>query len=330
MKSVVVFLAACATIDAISTLLYEEEWQQFKTAHNISYRNKSDELERRQIFQENLQKIREHNLLYEHGLRSHKLGVTRFADLTTEEFKEMLKLRRGLRQKRTGRSLFQVPANKTSIPKSIDWRLKGAVTEVKEQGFCGSCWAFSVTGSLEGQYFLKHGQLVSFSEQQLVDCATGSYDSEGCNGGQLDSGFQYVRDQGIETEASYPYEMADDDCQANSTLVVTKIQDYVDVESNDEDALLAAVGLIGPVSVAFDASEFDMRFYKEGIYESKSCSQTELNHGVLVVGYGSEDGVDYWIVKNSWGINFGVKGYMYMRRGINQCGIALEPSYPVL
>ncbi|KAL1517144.1 hypothetical protein ABEB36_000949 [Hypothenemus hampei] len=342
-----VFLFFFATVTS-SSFVYNEEWINFKNVHNISYRNAEHELNRLKIFEENLQKIQQHNILYERGLKSYKLGITPFADLTSQEFRGILNLKHRNSQ-RKGRQLFQVSHNR-KLPSSIDWRQMGAVTPVKDQGYCGSCWAFAVTGSLEAQYYLKYGHLISLSEQQLVDCATEEYGSQGCYGGELDSAYEYIkfskfcflykliiptcfiiRANGIELEQSYPYTMTDDRCKKNNSLIVTKITDFVDVEPNNENALSAAVGLIGPVSVAFDAAEFDMQFYKEGVYESNSCSQTELNHAVLIVGYGSNDnGTDYWIVKNSWGPYFGMEGYMFMKRGVNQCGIALEPSYPIL
>ncbi|XP_066246123.1 cathepsin L-like [Euwallacea similis] len=309
-----------------SDFIYEKEWQAFKNLHNVSYRSRHHENSRRQIFEQNVHKIKAHNVLYEHGIKGYKLGISPFADLTSEEYKALLNLRNG--ERRTARSLFKIPENRSVIPKSIDWREKGAVTSIKDQGFCGSCWAFSAIGSVEGQYFLKYGKLLSFSEQQLIDCAS-EYGSKGCSGGLLNSGFQYIRDKGIEEEITYPYEMIDDVCQASTNLTITKIKDYVEIESLDEDALLAAVGIIGPVSVAIDASDFDLQFYKEGIYEGEVCSQTTLNHGVVIVGYGSAKGVDYWIVKNSWGGDFGVDGYIYMKRGVNQCGIAKEPVYAI-
>ncbi|KAH1012720.1 procathepsin L isoform X1 [Dendroctonus ponderosae] len=326
----ILILLLCGAASSLLSSSFDSEWEQFKTLHKTSYQNNSHEMTRREIFEVNLQRIHQHNVLYEQGMKSYKLGVNPFADMTSEEFKNFLTLKQSSAEERSARSLFLVPRNKSAIPPRVDWRRKGAVTPVKQQGSCGSCWAFSVTGSLEGQYFLKHGTLLSFSEQQLIDCASEEYGAYGCSGGTLDAGFGYIRDQGIEAEATYPYRMSEDVCQANETLTEVRIQSFVNIEENNEDALLAAVGLIGPVSVAFDASQFDMQFYKEGIYESSTCSQTELNHGVLIVGYGSLNGTDYWIIKNSWGLHFGIEGYMLMKRGVNQCGVALDPSYPVL
>ncbi|XP_050294125.1 procathepsin L-like [Anthonomus grandis grandis] len=304
------------------------EWKAFKALHNISYISEQHEQHRQNIFKENLRKVHQHNILYERGLRRYRLGVTPFSDLTNAEYKSILTYRSKTRQ---SRGLFQMPPNESFIATSIDWRKRGAVTRIKNQGLCGSCWAFSAIGCVESHYFLKHNQLVPLSEQQLIDCATDQYGAEGCNGGELDSGFKYIRDHGVESSADYPYKMTQDTCRANEALPnITKILGLIDIEKNNEEALKAAVALVGPISVAFDASEPDLQFYKGGIYESKSCSQTEPNHAVLLVGYGSEQGVDYWIVKNSWGIHFGDQGYLYIRRGVNQCCIACEASYPIL
>ncbi|XP_030749407.1 cathepsin L1-like [Sitophilus oryzae] len=329
MQCLVVFLVSILALTLVQagTNKYHQQWLQFKKEHMRFYRSLDDESRRYDIFQENLQKIDEHNGLYDKGLKTFKMGITQFADLTSEEFKDFLTFKPSSGVERKARTLFQVSGN-ASVPKSIDWRKKGAVTNVKDQGICGACWAFSVTGSLEGAYYLKHKKLVSFSEQQLIDCATEKYGLFGCNGGELDPAFQYIKENGAETESNYPFEMNDDQCHQNNSLIVTKIKSIVDVESKNEDALVAAVGLVGPISVAIDAEP--IQFYRSGIFQSESCSQVELNHAVLAVGYGSKNGQDYWIIKNSWGTEFGENGYILMKRGVNQCGIALQPSYPVL
>ncbi|KAF7279591.1 hypothetical protein GWI33_006986 [Rhynchophorus ferrugineus] len=323
--AVILFGLALACVQARTTENHQQ-WLEFKKDHVKFYRSLAEEYKRFSIFQDNLQKIDEHNALYEKGLKSYKLGVTPFADLTSEEFKELLAFK-PRSSEREGNRIFEIPENVT-IPESIDWREKGAVTPVKNQGVCGGCWAFSVTGSLEGAYFNKYNNLVSFSEQQLIDCTIGKYQLLGCNGGELDPAFQYMKDKGLETEKNYPFVMYDDKCRVNDSLIVTKISEFIDVEPNNEDALIAAVGLIGPVSIAIDAEPIQL--YNEGIFESESCSKVELNHAVLAVGYGTMDGKDYWIVKNSWSTMFGEKGYIRMRRGVNQCGIATQPSYPVI
>jgi len=260
-----------------------------------------------------------------------QLALNSFADLTSAEFRARY-LSLDQRPMNANRTKNVVELNTTNLPDRIDWRDKGIVTPVKDQKQCGSCWAFSATGSLEGVYALKAGQLASFSEQQLVDCSRGE-GNEGCNGGLMDYAFEYVRDNGIQSEDSYKYTARDGKCVADKTKVVTKISGYADVTANDEDALAAAVAQ-HPVSVAIEADSIVFQFYSSGVIESNSCG-TNLDHGVLAVGYDSNPAnkdKPHWKVKNSWGAGWGDKGYVKIlkqggkTKGI--CGIAEMASYP--
>nr|KAG5711234.1 hypothetical protein BaRGS_004878 [Batillaria attramentaria] len=290
---------------------YEDTWASFKRQHGKMYGSDDEEALRYRIFIENVKMIEQHNWEYFNMKKSFYLDINQFADLTFDEYKQYNKLMVRPANKNMNCSKFLPPLN-WEAPESVDWRTKGYVTEVKDQGQCGSCWSFSTTGSLEGQHFRATGKLVSLSEQQLVDCS-GSFGNEGCNGGLMDQAFEYINSVGgIESEADYPY-MA------------------VDIESGSEKSLMEAVASQGPISVAIDASHDSFQFYKGGIYDEHKCNSTQLDHGVLVVGYGSEKGQDYWIVKNSWNTFWGMQGYIWMSRNKdNQCGIATAASFPVV
>ncbi|MBA0627814.1 hypothetical protein Godav_022622 [Gossypium davidsonii] len=221
--------------------------------------------------------------------------------------------------------------NVTAVPSSMDWRSKGAVTNIKDQGQCGCCWAFSAVAAMEGITKLKTGNLVSLSEQELVDCDINGED-EGCSGGLMDDAFEFIiSNKGLTTESSYPYQGVDGTCNKKAAANhAAQITGYEDVPSNSESALLKAVAN-QPVSVAIDAGGADFQNYKSGVFTGE-CG-TSLDHGVTAVGYGEDDdGTKYWLVKNSWGTSWGEDGYIRMQRDIDAeeglCGIAMEASYP--
>lgn len=234
-----------------------------------------------------------------------------------------------------------VGATLTSTPASVNWVTAGGVTPVKDQGQCGSCWSFSTTGSLEGAFFVKYGKLHSFSEQQLVDCdnrKNGGKDM-GCNGGLMDNAFEWIdKNNGLCTEADYPYTSGvtktAGTCRTTCTLVDdSKVTTYTDVTASSDSAMMAALAK-QPVSIAIEADQKEFQLYKSGVFTA-ACG-TNLDHGVLVVGYGSLNGEDYYLVKNSWGTSWGAGGYIMLGRGSQynsgngQCGMLMQGSYPTV
>lgn len=338
MKLLLVFCTFLAAGHAISFFdLVLEEWNTFKIQHSKKYASNTEEKFRMKIFMENKNKIAKHNARFIKGEVSYKLGLNKYGDMLHHEFASVVNGFNRTHNNKLGATLaikgstFISPAN-VEAPHDVDWREQGAVTAIKDQGHCGSCWSFSATGSLEGQHFRKTGVLVSLSEQNLVDCST-KYGNQGCNGGLMDQAFQYVKDNGgIDTENSYPYEAENDNCRYNAQDSGATDSGFVDVPSGNEHKLKEAVATVGPVSVAIDASHESFQFYAEGVYFEPQCDSEQLDHGVLVVGYGtSSDDQDYWIVKNSWGTSWGQEGYIEMARNReNHCGIATQASYPLV
>jgi len=276
-------------------------------------------------WKDNFQWVQEFN---QRGL-SFTVAVNEFSDLTSAEFNKVyngLKLKTPITLSNTAFEL-----NDVALPASVDWRTQGVVTGIKNQGQCGSCWSFSTTGSLEGAHAIHTGSLVGLSEQNLMDCSQ-AYGNQGCDGGLMDDAFQYIiANHGIDTEASYPYTAEDGpSCQYNAANCGSTLAAYTDVQSGSEAALQTAVATQGPVSVAIDASHPSFQMYSGGVYYEPACSSTQLDHGVLAVGYSSTGTQAYWIVKNSWGTGWGMNGYIWMSRNMNNnCGIATMSSFPV-
>jgi len=275
---------------------------------------------RQAAFQANVEKIKKHN---SEG-HSYTLGLNEWADLTGEEFFKMMS------QPYQRIRPLRVTYLNITAEDSVDWVGKGAVTPVKNQGQCGSCWAFSTTGSTEGRSQIANGQLISLSEQQLVDCDTRR--DHGCGGGLMDYGFEYIQSNGgIDTEDVYKYKARDGTCdKTKEAKHVVTVTGYKDVPQNDPDQLRQAVSQ-GPVSIAIEADKSSFQLYNGGVFDG-NCG-TNLDHGVLVVGYGSDNGQDYWKVKNSWGASWGEQGYIRLvsqDSGAGQCGMYKQPSYPVL
>jgi len=325
------------TADDFMQLNTKEVFQAWAQDFGKAYTTIEESAHRFAIWVTNLERISQTNS----QKLSYKLRLNQFADLTDDEFKVKVHGSKGSclqhnpnvpRISTKIRAKVDKLALPVSAPASVDWTSEGVVTPVKDQGDCGSCWAFSTTGSIECEYAIKNGELNSLSEQQLVDCSY-SEGNLGCDGGDMDSAFKYVeKEGGLCSETEYPYTGTDGTCKATSCgTKYNKISGYSDVTADDETALETAAAS-GCVSVAIEADQYAFQYYSSGVLTG-TCG-TSLDHGVLVVGYGTDGSQDYWKVKNSWGTTWGEDGYVLICRSCDkngskgECGINMEPSYP--
>ncbi|KAJ3671766.1 hypothetical protein LUZ60_007845 [Juncus effusus] len=313
-----------------ATLGAEAQFESFKSTYGKSYADEEEHSRRFKIFKANLRRAQRHQLL--DPTASH--GMTKFADMTPAEFrKTYFGLKKGARAKlrqvlESGEKAEFLDAS--DLPTEFDWRDKGAVTAVKDQGSCGSCWSFSASGALEGANYLANGNLVSLSEQQLVDCDQ-QCDSDnvcdaGCNGGLMTNAFEYLKSAGgLESEADYPYTGTDGTCAFKKSKIVAKVKNYTTISTN-EDQIMANLYKHGPLAIGINAAF--MQTYISGVSCPYICIRTYLDHGVLLVGWGSSGfaparlkNKPYWIIKNSWGSSWGEEGYYKICRGYNACGV---------
>nr|CAI46305.1 silicatein alpha [Suberites domuncula] len=308
---------------------FVEEWQLWKSTHSKMYESQLMELERHLTWLSNKKYIEQHNV------NSHIFGFTlamnQFGDLSELEYADYLGQYR-IEDKKSGNysKTFQRDPLQ-DYPEAVDWRTKGAVTAVKDQGDCGASYAFSAMGALEGANALAKGNAVSLSEQNIIDCSI-PYGNHGCHGGNMYDAFLYViANEGVDQDSAYPFVGKQSSCNYNSKYKGTSMSGMVSIKSGSESDLQAAVSNVGPVSVAIDGANSAFRFYYSGVYDSSRCSSSSLNHAMVVTGYGSYNGKKYWLAKNSWGTNWGNSGYVMMARNkYNQCGIATDASYPTL
>lgn len=338
--SIIVLIESIYAYDLENIQSMEKLWEEFKLKHNKVYASKTEEKLRYTIWTGNVNYVLSHNK--EATEKGFTLGLHHFCDLTQSE---VSKLKFGLRLSPEEKQRLQ-NSNKTSIKKestsilragrklklskSVDWVAEGFVSEIKDQGTCGACWSFVSTGALESQLRIKNDEFTTLSEQNLIDCSV-SYGNEGCDGGLMSQAFSYVHENGgMNPDSIYRYVGSINRCKFQKSKVVAKVAGYVNLPI-DEDVLMEAVDTIGPIAVGIDADHTSFTLYKGGIYFESSCSSDNLNHAVLVVGYGTDNGKDYWLIKNSWGTAWGEDGYGRIARNRNNhCGIASLAGYPLL
>lgn len=281
--------------------LTEELFTERKRENNKSYTEVEHE-RRYIIFRENLQKIKEINSVK----RNFTVDLNKFAELTTDEFTSLY-----LGINRQPDQYFPPPPKIKPVfgNDTVDWRAENAVTPVKDQGKCGASWAFAVIGALEGFAAIQRGELLVFSEQQLIDCS-GDYGNRGCSGGSLENALKYTSEHGIMLDRDYQYTGTEGICKSDISKVNSKNQQYLTANT---DSVLRMAVLKGPVAVSVEGDQDVFRFYTSGILDAVECG-TYVNHGVLVVGYDVVDEMGYWIVKNSWGSDWGDQGYLKIAR----------------
>ena len=317
-KFLIALLIALVSCNVEMDTMLHNQFQKFIKKYNKKYSSVNEYLARFEVFKMNVMNLYKESQKY-------KTGITKFSDLTQQEF---AKIYLNLKYDAMAVANFNPahPSFSNAAPDSFDWRDKGLVTPVRDQGMCGSCWAFSTVANLEGLYYKLKGVAVDLSEQILVDCDT--YDSA-CNGGLMEYAFQWIKENGMETEEDYPYTGYKGSCKADpSKYIDMKVTGWKKLGSStstwspvDEEEIKEFLYETGPLAIALNANP--LQTYSGGILDktSSQCPVSGINHAVTLVGYGAESGVDYWIVKNSWGANWGENGYFRIRRGTGCCGV---------
>ncbi|XP_041061439.1 procathepsin L-like [Carcharodon carcharias] len=328
--------------------IIDEKWESWKQEYGKSYPNQA----RREIWLDNLEKIEAHNAQYRHGNSMYEMAMNRFGDLTPMEFEHLFTDARISEMANytevalsdfggTGRNhqILDEMEDLAHFPKDVDWRRMGYVSNVKNQGYCLSCYAFTAVGALEGQLARKTNQLVDLSVQNIIDCSDG-YKNYGCNGGLPYRAFEYVRDHGIQSDQSYPYQAKrNNECLFNSSKSVTKVRGFRRIKNYTEKELAALVANVGPISVLIRSSHDSFKFYKSGIFENVDCNSKKIDHSVLVVGYVDEHPKGYWIIKNRNEVTI-LETYHTIQKPIRDCqssgseelstkAVAMQPKYKI-
>uniref|UniRef100_A0A915PHW4 Cathepsin L-like n=1 Tax=Setaria digitata TaxID=48799 RepID=A0A915PHW4_9BILA len=311
----------------------EAEWKDYKVALGRNY-NSTENSYRMAIFESNELLTEKINREYDEGIVSYKTALNNLADLTDEEFKVMNGFKpfnetgfESRRQARQSGRYYEYNRN-DRLPDEFDWRNYGFVTPVKDQGECGSCYAFCAVAALETYNKRRNGQLIDLSPQQIVDC-TRQLGNNGCDGGTMTRVFKYATQYAVASDERYPYVSSVGQCRWRRNMGVVTDRGYYVIRPGDELALKHAVAVYGPVAVGITGSLREFRFYKSGVFSHPNCRVPD--HGVLVVGYGTDPrGGDYWIIKNSWGTGWGQDGYIYMARNRgDMCRITSMASFPM-
>lgn len=314
-------------------------WRNFKSTFPKLYETPLEEANRENIFWQSLETISRHNYEFRRGRKTFRMGINQFTDMPFEEFAAMYTLNDSLASvlKEKVKNLKFQPIQvftdkkfKGVLPESLDWRQRGAVTAVEDQRHCGSCYAFSALAAVESHYFIHRGELPDLSVQEILDCPEDSYMTFKCSGGTVFKVFDYVRDHGVSSKVAYPYEGKIGQCRKRESLIKGEVRGYGYVDANDNDqAMEKALVDIGPIAIAMNIKYETFMRYSGGIY-FEDC-EGKINHGVLLVGYGTENGQDYWIIKNSFGDKWGENGFFRLARGKGDtCGIFQAPIYPVM
>ncbi|KAJ5073926.1 hypothetical protein M0811_08199 [Anaeramoeba ignava] len=310
----------------VSGLRNSRSFNSYVNEYNKDYTGNEYE-KRKLIYEENLRRIDELN-----SQRSFKLAPNHFADLTLEEFKSLMLPKKYSEINVQLKNAVPYQRQNLDLPDSFSWLDYGAVSLVKDQGVCGSCWSFATTGATEGAYFLATGKMETFSEQALMACSWAEGNSA-CEGGMMYGAYDWMTQNGLTTEELYPYLCMDSYCGYDKSMQKIGVSHYLNVSvSGDIELTKEMLYANGPLAIAIDAGHFDFVYYQSGIYSSKDCHSDfdGLDHGVLLVGWGEEDGTPFWIIKNSWSELWGDKGYCKMAQANNMCGVCTVPSVPVI